>query len=84
MTYVNRVLFFATPVDLPGGAVARRRQARSSAWQPLFPLFACYQAIFGGQDAEPRCCSSRRALWAIALLVIGGRFFLRREREIHR
>ena len=44
MTYVNRVLFFATPVIYPVTLAARLALGLLVGWQPLFPFFASYQA----------------------------------------
>jgi teichoic acid transport system permease protein len=79
MAYVTRVLFFATPVIypvdlLPSGA------RMLVGWQPLFSLFASYQAVFSGAVPDPWLVI-QTALWAIALLVVGGGVFLRHERE---
>ena len=64
---------------LPGGAAAPAAKAVLQ-WQPLYPVFASYQAIFGGDVPSPGLVAMS-ALWAGALLVVGGRVFLRHERE---
>jgi teichoic acid transport system permease protein len=79
MTYVNRVVLFATPVIypvrlLPAAALAALR------WQPLFAVFASYQAILEGGMPSPGMVALT-VLWAGTLLVLGARVFLRRERE---
>jgi teichoic acid transport system permease protein len=79
MSYVTRVLFFATPVIYPvtlldGGVRAL------IAWQPLFALFASYQAVFSGGVPSAALVIQSTA-WAVALLLIGGQLFLRHERE---
>lgn len=79
MSYVSRVLFFATPVVYPVALLPDSARLLIS-WQPLFPLFACYQAIFSGQVPSAGLVL-QTALWAIALLVIGGQIFLRHERQ---
>jgi teichoic acid transport system permease protein len=79
MTYVNRILFFATPVVYP----ARLLPAAATAalrWQPLFAIFVCYQAILEGGTPSPGLVALS-ALWAGSLLVVGARVFVRRERE---
>ncbi len=58
MSFVQRILFFVTPVIYPV-ALLPANVKPFIAWQPLFPLFACYQAIFSGQTPERRCCSPR-------------------------
>jgi ABC-type polysaccharide/polyol phosphate export permease len=77
--WVNRVLFFATPVIYPVALLPAAAKAVLQ-FQPLFPVFVCYQAIFSGGTPNPAWVAAS-ALWAAALLVIGGRYFLRRERE---
>jgi ABC-type polysaccharide/polyol phosphate export permease len=79
MTYVTRVLFFATPVIYPAALLPGTARLLVG-WQPLFPLFASYQAIFSG-TVPSLGLVLQTAFWAIALLVIGGRVFLRHERE---
>ena len=49
-------------------------------FQPLYPVFASYQAIFGGDTPSPALLVMS-AVWAGVLLVIGGRVFLKHERE---
>jgi teichoic acid transport system permease protein len=79
VSWITRVLFFATPVIYP---VALLPPAAKAVLQfsPLYPVFAAYQAIFGGQSPNPALVAMS-ALWAAALLLIGGRAFLRHERE---
>ncbi len=79
MTYVNRVLFFATPVVYPVSLLPSSAKI-FVAWQPLFPLFAAYQQILGG-GVPSAAYLIETALWAFALLFIGIRVFLRHERE---
>jgi teichoic acid transport system permease protein len=79
MTYVARVLFFATPVIYPLSLLPPGARLLIS-WQPLFALFASYQAVFSGQLPSLGLVV-QAAAWAIALLVIGGRAFLRHERQ---
>lgn len=77
--YVSRILFFATPVIYP--AVLLPPGAKILvAWQPLFALFSCYQAVLSG-GVPSFTLLLQVALWAVGLLVIGTRVFLRRERE---
>jgi teichoic acid transport system permease protein len=79
MQYVSRVLFFATPVIYPVELLPAAAKAVVQ-WQPLFPFFASYQAILGGGVPSPGLVVLS-AFWAGALLVVGARVFLRRERE---
>lgn len=79
MTYVTRVLFFATPVIYPVDLLPDSARLLIG-WQPLFALFASYQAVFTGKMPDAGLVI-QAAAWAVALLVIGGRVFLRHERE---
>lgn len=77
--WVNRLLFFATPVIYPVALLPPAAKA-VLLWQPLFPLFASYQAILAGLTPSPGLVMLS-ALWAGALLVIGARVFLKHERQ---
>jgi len=79
MTYVTRVLFFATPVLYPVELLPDTARLLIG-WQPLYALFANYQAIFSGRMPDT-LLMIQTAAWAFALLAIGGRVFLRHERE---
>lgn len=79
MSYVQRVLFFATPIIypitlLPAGAKPL------VGWQPLFALFASYQAIFSG-GVPSFWLLFQTTFWAFVLLIVGAWVFLRHERE---
>ena len=79
MSYVTRVLFFATPVIYPVDAPARLRAAP----RRLAAALRALRQLPG--RLQWRCRAPRlvvqAALWAAALLVIGGRTFLRHERQ---
>jgi ABC-2 type transport system permease protein len=77
--WLTRLLFFATPVIYPVALLPPAAKAILQ-FQPLFPIFASYQAIFGGGSPSPALVV-QAAVWAGVLLVIGGRVFLRHERE---
>jgi teichoic acid transport system permease protein len=79
MNYVNRVLFFATPVVYPVALLPGKAKA-IIGWQPLFALFSSYQAIFTGGTPN-LFLVLQAALWALALITVGGNLFLRHERE---
>ena len=79
INYVTRVLFFATPVIYPVTLLPPGAKLLVG-WQPFFPLFSGYQAIFSGGVPSPSQVLFS-ALWAAALLCAGGVIFLRRERE---
>jgi ABC-type polysaccharide/polyol phosphate export permease len=77
--WLTRLLFFATPVIYPVALLPPAAKAILQ-FQPLFPVFASYQAIFAG-GSPSAALVVQSAVWAGALLVIGGRAFLRHERE---
>jgi teichoic acid transport system permease protein len=79
MNYVTRVLFFATPVIYPVSLLPPSALALVS-WMPLFGLFASYQAIFTG-GVPSAALVLQTAFWAVALLVLGSRAFLRHEQQ---
>jgi teichoic acid transport system permease protein len=77
--WVSRLLFFATPVIYPVALLPPAAEA-VLRFQPLYPVFAAYQAILGGDTPSPGLVALS-ALWAGGLLVVGARTFLRHERE---
>jgi teichoic acid transport system permease protein len=77
--WITRVLFFVTPIIYPVSLLPPAAKAVLQ-FQPLYPVFAAYQAIFSGGYPGPGLVIVS-AIWAGALLVIGGRAFLRHERE---
>ena len=79
MTYVSRILFFATPIIYPVTLLPDTARLLVG-WQPLFALFASYQAVFRG-DVPSLGLVVTSAVWAIALLVVGAQVFLRHERQ---
>jgi ABC-type polysaccharide/polyol phosphate export permease len=79
MQYVTRVLFFATPVVYPVSLLPSSAKLLI-AWQPLYPVFACYQAIFAGGVPSPGLMA-QATVSALFLVVVGTRVFLRHERE---
>jgi lipopolysaccharide transport system permease protein len=50
------------------------------AWNPLFPLFAAYQAILGGETPQAGHLAAAVG-WAVVVLGAGLLVFLRHERE---
>jgi teichoic acid transport system permease protein len=78
--YVTRVLFFATPIVYPATLLPDGARMLV-AWQPLFALFTSYQAVFSGGTPEPALVA-QAFVWSVVILVIGGRTFLRHEREL--
>jgi teichoic acid transport system permease protein len=79
MNWITRILFFVTPVIYPVTILSPSVRPLIS-WQPLFALFAAYQAVFSGRVPSFGLVV-QTAIWAAVLLVVGGWFFLRRERE---
>jgi len=79
MSFVSRILFFVTPVIYPIALLPPNIKP-FIAWQPLFPLFACYQAIFAGTTPSALYVVETIA-WAVALVLVGGRLFMRNERR---
>jgi ABC-type polysaccharide/polyol phosphate export permease len=77
--YVSRILLFATPVIYPVSLLPPAAKAVIQ-WQPLYPFFAAYQAIFGG-GLPSLGLVVMSAFWAGALLVLGTRVFLKHERQ---
>jgi teichoic acid transport system permease protein len=79
MQYVARLMFFVTPVIYPVTLLPPVAM-KILLIQPTFPVFAAYQAIFsGGTPSFFHIAIS--AVWAAVMLVVGGRAFLKRERE---
>jgi teichoic acid transport system permease protein len=79
VSYINRLLFFATPVVYPVTLLPSSAKL-IIGWQPLFALFASYQAIFTG-GVPSLGLLFQVFLWAFFLLIVGGNVFLRHERE---
>jgi teichoic acid transport system permease protein len=77
--YVTRILLFVTPVIYPVSLLPPAAKAVIQ-WQPLFPFFAAYQAIFGG-GIPSLGLVVMSAFWAGALLVLGAQIFLKHERQ---
>jgi teichoic acid transport system permease protein len=77
--YITRILFFVTPVIYPVALLPPPAKAVIQ-WQPLFPIFASYQAILGGGTPSPGMMILS-AFWAAVLLVAGARIFLKHERQ---
>lgn len=79
MSYVIRVLMFATPVIYPVSMLSPSIRALLS-WNPLFALFASYQAIITGQTPGFGLLAQATA-WAVLVLGSGTWLFLRHERS---
>ena len=77
--WVTRLLFFATPVIYPVTLLPDAAKAILQ-FQPLYPIFAAYQAIFGG-GIPSLGLVVMSAFWAGALLVLGAHIFLKHERQ---
>ncbi len=78
LDYVMRVLFFTTPIlypvtELPDLAVTLLKI------NPLFTLFACYQAVFTGELPNAGYLF-QSVVWAVVLCLVGYRIFVSHER----
>ena len=79
MSYVLRVLMFSTPVIYPVSMLSPSIRAVLS-WNPLFALFASYQAIITGQTPAAGLIVQSVG-WAVLVLGAGAWVFLRHERS---
>jgi teichoic acid transport system permease protein len=79
LRYVTRLLLFTSPIIFPLASIPDGIRS-VLAWQPLFPLFASYQEIFGGDVPDPTMIL-QIAAWAFGFLLVGGWLFLRHERD---
>jgi ABC-type polysaccharide/polyol phosphate export permease len=77
--YVSRILFFTAPIIFPLALIPDKLRALLM-WQPVFGLFAGYQEILRG-DLPSAGSVLSAAAWAAVLFVVGGRLFLRNERN---
>ena len=75
LRYIQRFLFFTTPVIWPYTLLSDELQALLE-YHPLYPLFTSYQMVLGGGTADAELVV-RAAVWALILLVGGGWAFLR-------
>jgi ABC-type polysaccharide/polyol phosphate export permease len=78
MTYILRILTFATPVVYPVATLPPNVQ-RLLIWNPLFPLFSAFQSVITGQmpsSGQILACT----FWSVLLVVVGAWSFLRYER----
>lgn len=78
LNYITRIMFFATPVIYPVSLLPDGIRS-VLAWQPLFPLFANYQAVLQGEPPDVAMLLHATA-WAVFFLVLGTRVFRRYER----
>lgn len=79
LTYVLRMLMFATPVVYPVSVLSPGIKQLLS-WNPLFALFSSFQAIITGTTPAPAQIFQSIG-WAVVLLVAGAWVFLRHERS---
>lgn len=76
--YIQRVLFFTTPILYPVSALGPTAVSFLKL-NPFFSLFACYQAVMLG--GVPSISYLAQAIfWALLLLFVGFRVFVSRER----
>jgi teichoic acid transport system permease protein len=83
-SYLLRILMFASPIIFPVSFLAQRQVLGIGLddillWQPLFPLFASYQAVLLGGAPEPLHLVLT-VVWAVVFLVLGVWQFRKRER----
>ncbi|MEO6317453.1 MAG: ABC transporter permease [Acidimicrobiales bacterium] len=79
LTYILRLLTVATPVMYPVSLLTPALRG-VLAWNPLFALFAAYQAIITG-EAPAFGLILQSMVWATVTLVVGVWLFLRHERS---
>lgn len=80
LRYIQRFLFFTTPVIWPYTLLSDELQDLL-AYHPLYPLFTSYQMVLGGGTADAELVV-RAVVWALLLLVVGAWAFLRNERAM--
>jgi ABC-type polysaccharide/polyol phosphate export permease len=79
INYIVRALTFLTPVVYPISALSPTLRQILSL-NPLYPLFACYQAIVVGATPSGGMVFASIA-WALVFLALGTWMFLRHERS---
>lgn len=79
MSYLLRVLMFATPVIYPVSMLTPGLQQILSV-NPYFALFSAYQAVITG-EMPTISLIAQSVFWAVLLFVAGVRLFLRHERS---
>ena len=76
--YLLRILFFVTPVLYPVSFIPSGART-VMAFNPLYPVFAAYQAVVaGGVPTMGQLIGS--LAWAVLFLAVGGGLFLSHER----
>ena len=78
LNYIIRILLFTTPVIYPASVLSPTLQ-KLLIWNPLFPLFTCYQAVQAG-GSPPASDLLLATVFAVVFFVIGARVFLSHER----
>lgn len=78
LDYVQRILFFTTPILYPVSALPSSATAILQL-NPFFAIFACYQAVMTG-GLPSAIYVIEAAAWSIGLLVFGFRIFVSNER----
>lgn len=81
LTYIMRVLMFITPVIYPASQLAQLHGSIQILLHlnPLYTLFAGYQAVFAGDLPSPTGLL-QACFWAVVLPIVGFRLFVSRER----
>lgn len=80
LTYVSRMLFFATPVIYPVSALGGTLRSVLRVGNPFFALFEAFQAALTGGVPSPASLAIA-ATWATVILIIGYRVFVSNERS---
>jgi teichoic acid transport system permease protein len=78
LTYIQRLLFFTTPVIYPASTLSPGL-ASILSWNPFFCLFVCYRAVVAG-GMPPGGFLLRAAVMSVVLFIVGARTFLSHER----
>jgi teichoic acid transport system permease protein len=81
LTYIMRILMFMTPVIYPAEQLEVLPGIVHTLLHlnPIFTLFAGYQAVFAGDLPAPGYLA-QTAVWAVVLPIMGFRLFVSRER----
>ena len=79
LQYLLRIWLYATPVIYTVGDLPPRIRS-VLIWNPLFHLFASYQAVLTGTTPRMQYIAISTG-WALGLLVFGGLVFVFKERE---
>ncbi|NLV55677.1 MAG: ABC transporter permease [Acidimicrobiales bacterium] len=79
LSYVSRLLFFATPVIYPADTLPPKLKSIAQVINPFFSLFEAFQAMISG-DVPPISTLFIVSAWSTVCLVAGYRVFVSHER----